>query len=78
MIEGELCMSSWTGKDGSAQTKPYVRADKVKFLNSAPKSDASGAEKDETAYQDSSAKKLTTKSNQDESEEVDSGWNIPF
>ena len=82
MIEGELCMSSWTGKDGSTQTKPYVRADKVKFLNSAPKSDASGAEKDETAYQDSSAKKLTTKpkqSSQDESaEDIDGGWNIPF
>ena len=81
MIEGELCMSSWTGKDGSTQTKPYVRVDKVKFLNSAPKSDASVAEKDEPAYQDSNAKKLTTKpkqSSQDESEDIDGGWNIPF
>jgi single-strand DNA-binding protein len=79
MIEGELNMSSWTGKDGSTQTKPYIRADKVKFLNSAPKQEA-GSE-GEPAYQDSNAKKLTTKpkqSSQDESEDVDGGWNIPF
>ena len=71
MIEGELCMSSWTGKDGSTQTKPYIRADKVKFMNSAPKPDSSGANNDEPATQ--MVKKSNSKpqeSNQFESEDI--------
>ena len=76
MIEGELCMSSWTGKDGSTQNKPYIRADKVKFMNSSQKQ---AVKPEGENFTDS---KLTTKSqqsNQDESSEnVDSGWNIPF
>ena len=81
MIEGELCMSSWTGKDGSTQTKPYIRADKVKFMNSSPKPETSGGEIDERSPQDSNAKKSTTKpkeSSQVASEDIDNGWNIPF
>jgi single-strand DNA-binding protein len=81
MVEGELCMSSWTGKDGSTQTKPYIRADKVKFMNSSPKPETSGDERDESTPQDSSAKKSTTKSKESSqvaSEDEDNGWNIPF
>jgi single-strand DNA-binding protein len=37
MVEGELCLSSWTGKDGSTQSKNFIRANKVKFLNSPQK-----------------------------------------
>lgn len=81
MIEGELCMSSWTGKDGSTQTKPYIRADKVKFMNSSTKPEAAGVQKDENSSQDSDVKKSTVKSketSQVASEDVDNGWNIPF
>lgn len=70
MIEGELCMSSWTGKDGTTQTKPYIRAEKVKFMNSAPKPDV-GANSDEPATQ--MVKKSNSKpqeSNQFESEDI--------
>jgi single-strand DNA-binding protein len=39
MVEGELCLSSWTGKDGSVQSKNFIRANKVKFLNFPQKKD---------------------------------------
>jgi single-strand DNA-binding protein len=80
MIEGELCMSSWTGKDGSTQNKPDIRADKVKFMNSSQKQTVK-PEGENFADSKSDEKNTTTKpkqSNQDQSEDVDGGWNIPF
>jgi single-strand DNA-binding protein len=32
MVEGELSMSTWTGKDGNAQSKNFIKGNKVKFL----------------------------------------------
>jgi single-strand DNA-binding protein len=75
MIEGELNMSSWTGKDGSTQTKPYIRADKVKFLNSAPKQEA-GSEDESFSDSKSDGKKTFSKPKQ-QVEEIDSE-DIPF
>lgn len=75
MIEGELNMSSWTGKDGSTQTKPYIRADKVKFLNSAPKQEA-GSEGESFSDSKSDGKKTFSKPKQ-QVEEIDSE-DIPF
>ncbi len=37
LVEGSLCLSSWTGKDGSTQTKNYIKANKVKFLGGGKK-----------------------------------------
>ena len=39
LVDGELCCSSWTDKSGNVQSKNYIRANKVKFLGSPPKSD---------------------------------------
>ena len=41
MVEGELSTSSWTGKDGTAQSKNFIKANKVKFLGGGQKSEAS-------------------------------------
>lgn len=44
IVEGELCTSSWTGKDGGTQSKNYIKANRVKFLGSGKKdSDSSSA-----------------------------------
>lgn len=32
MLEGELCVSTWQGNDGTSKTKNYIRANKVKFI----------------------------------------------
>lgn len=37
LVEGELSMSSWTGKDGSTQSKNFIKANKVKFLSGGQK-----------------------------------------
>lgn len=37
VVEGELCTSSWRGKDGSQQSKNFIRANRVKFLSSGKK-----------------------------------------
>lgn len=37
IVEGELCTSSWTGKDGGTQSKNYIKANRVKFLGSGKK-----------------------------------------
>lgn len=41
MIEGELSTSSWTTSDGKAQSKNFIKANKVKFLGGGQKSDNS-------------------------------------
>jgi len=43
LLEGELCLSTWTAKDGTTQNKNYIRANKVKFIGSSPK-DGEGQE----------------------------------
>jgi single-strand DNA-binding protein len=43
MVEGELSMSAWTGKDGNAQSKMFIKGNKVKFLGGGQKSDKSTA-----------------------------------
>lgn len=48
LVEGELCVSSWQGKDGQTLSKNYIRANKVKFLGSGKKSE-DGASSSNTA-----------------------------
>jgi len=36
-LEGELCTSSWQGKDGTTQSKNFIKANTVKFLRSGDK-----------------------------------------
>lgn len=40
LIEGELSVSSWTGKDGTQQNKYFIRANKVKFVGGSKKADS--------------------------------------
>lgn len=40
-LEGELSSSSWTNKEGVAQTKNFIKADRVKFLRGGSKDGAS-------------------------------------
>jgi len=48
-IEGELGTSSWTGKDGSQQSKNFIRASRVKFLSSGQKSNGSASASADTS-----------------------------
>ncbi len=64
MIDGELNLSAWTGKDGSSQNKVFIKADKVKFLNSGSKKDSD---------QESKPSKTKVEHNDDSSEDE-----IPF
>ncbi len=66
MIDGELNLSTWTGKDGSSQNKLFIKADKVKFLNS-------GSKKDSDQNQESKPSKAKIEHNDDSSEDE-----IPF
>jgi single-strand DNA-binding protein len=38
LLDGELCSSSWQGKDGKTQSKNFIKANRVKFLSSGNKS----------------------------------------
>jgi single-strand DNA-binding protein len=59
-LEGELCTSSWQGKDGSQQHKNFIKASRVKFLGSG--------RKDEGATQASPATASTV--DQDPSDDI--------
>ena len=74
MVEGELCMSSWTNKEGVTQSRHFIRANKVKFMNSAlKKDDGSGPAESEATY------KTNKKANAPISEESgDNTEDIPF
>jgi single-strand DNA-binding protein len=37
LVDGELCTSSWVGKDGTQQSKNFIRASRVKFMSSGQK-----------------------------------------
>jgi single-strand DNA-binding protein len=37
LVEGELCVSEWTNKEGKKQSKYFIKAAKVKFLSSGQK-----------------------------------------
>jgi single-strand DNA-binding protein len=41
MVEGELSTSSWTGSDGKAYSKNFIKGNKVKFLGGGQKSEGS-------------------------------------
>lgn len=64
MIEGELSTSSWTGKDGSAQSKNFIRANKVKFLGGGQKNDGS------KEGQNASSKQVAESSNDVEDDDI--------
>lgn len=72
LIEGELCMSSWTTKEGTTQSKNFIRANKVKFLNSGgKKDDGSGPAESESTYRtNKSANTSTSAGFEENSEEI--------
>jgi single-strand DNA-binding protein len=51
-IEGELCTSSWEGKDGTQQSKNFIKASRVKFLSSGRKDEGSAQGGDKAPAQD--------------------------
>jgi single-strand DNA-binding protein len=63
-VEGELCTSTWTGKDGSQQSKNYIKAARVKFMSSGKKSDDKAG--------------APSASNSASNNEVDEDSDIPF
>lgn len=73
-LEGELCMSSWTNKEGVTQSRHYIRANKVKFMNSAlKKDDGSGPAESQATY------KTNKKANIQNSEQTEENTeDIPF
>lgn len=74
MVEGELCMSSWTNKEGITQSRHYIRANKVKFMNSAlKKDDGSGPAESEATYKTN--KKANTPISEDSGDNTE---DIPF
>jgi single-strand DNA-binding protein len=74
LIEGELCMSSWTNKEGVTQSRHFIRANKVKFLNTAQKKDdGSGPAESEATYREN--KKANVKVSNDTSDNTE---DIPF
>lgn len=44
IVDGELSLSTWTGKDGSTQNKNFIKADKVKFLSSGGKKESNDSD----------------------------------
>jgi single-strand DNA-binding protein len=64
-VEGELCTSSWEGKDGTQQSRNYIKASRVKFLSSGRKNDG-----DNTS--------TSNEKNQESSQDEDSSDDVPF
>lgn len=74
MVEGELCMSSWTNKEGATQSRHYIRANKVKFMNSPlKKDDGSGPAESQATYKTN--KKANIQVSEDSEENTE---DIPF
>lgn len=74
MVEGELCMSSWTNKEGVTQSRHYIRANKVKFMNSPlKKDDGSGPAESQATYKTN--KKANVQVSEDSEENTE---DIPF
>lgn len=74
MVEGELCMSSWTNKEGVTQSRHFIRANKVKFMNSPlKKDDGSGPAESQATYKTNKQANIQISEDSDETTE-----DIPF